>query len=284
METRLRIDDLKLKTIEYEAEANRLQQILQGVGITPDILSPAGQETLETLASLAVQLEIQRPTEACYCAALNDLDERAYAEMRQLQKMQQEDRKRVLDITSLSARLEELRRILEECEAESKIQEDQEATWKRETEHHKNKAADYDRVVEETQHELEARGYDPAGPLTHRSITGLSEDVTQAKRELEQMSQTLQTYCRLPPDVRLARAEVDRLQARLEELDAILQERVAQVVECTMRLPTIVVAVASDEATCQWRMRTRGLGKNHVFLQPILLVLHDPMLTLERLT
>ncbi|KAK2964607.1 putative HAUS augmin-like complex subunit 1 [Blattamonas nauphoetae] len=85
--------------------------------------------------------------------------------------------------------------------------------------------------IEQLQGTLTENGFYDDSPLSHENIIQQADDLEKLKKECSSLKDELEAYNKLPPNINLAKAEIERLRQRLGEITAQVQQILGQTVD-----------------------------------------------------
>ncbi|KAL1919617.1 uncharacterized protein VTP21DRAFT_1548 [Calcarisporiella thermophila] len=212
---KLSLQSFKETSYEYNAEAKRLNAILERLGIQSDSLSKQGANHLHTLSSIALTLGLGDVRLSSYQRALSALTLSSAQIKRQsatLESYAQTIRSWRLEADQKLARLKV---ILKECEAKRASEETKTADRYRSTETLSRKAREYRKRLEELEREYDENGIDS---LRYSSLKHLEHQLEQLEAALVTKKNRLERLHDIPPDYTLARLKLQEQRQKLANL------------------------------------------------------------------
>lgn len=216
------IEDIQQKTEEYNAEAQRLKDVLARMSLGTDLLTKPGNTSLLTLARLAQLLNIKDSSDSSYLLALQSLDNELY----KTERLQAEEEKKLKALTDSSKRAidraESLKKTIDlvnqKTSKELKMANER---MKDETPFFKKKTKAYAKDIAKLQ--IKQQHIDPN--ISHEALIKKSEKLDKLKLELEPLKEELNAYMVLPPN--LSETKI-LIQQKKNELDLLEKQLSAQ--------------------------------------------------------
>jgi len=205
---------------EYRSETERLQQLLKAFGVSTgdQFLSKSGTTSLEHLSKLANTLDLNQTTIGAYMMAIQDqLDDLDDLKMKKLNAVTEQKQVQA-HLTEATAKLSEIERMLDE---QTRLRPGllQEKTNK---EHalplFQKKGEEYQARVRHYQAGMKKAGFEPE--LEHSALVEMGKRVVDQQDQNVALRDKLRGFENLPPDMDLARIQVEEARLNLEDLQA----------------------------------------------------------------
>ncbi|KAL5005139.1 hypothetical protein ScPMuIL_018595 [Solemya velum] len=223
-DTMLIIEDLRQKSVEYNAEGRRLEHLLQAVGLTPTSLSQSGITSLRTLANLALLLKLKDTSDTSYLLGLQQLSE----ELSQTTMMRETVQKMITKVSQKTKtailKYNSLKKALENLEVQSAQQYPEQEKRAKETGFIHTKTKEYRAQIHKYQNYLNKTGLDPE--LYHHELVKTSEELKALKEEILPLKSKLQSYHSLPPDTSLTKVKIEEVRQQVAALEAELSKKI----------------------------------------------------------
>lgn len=209
--------DFKQKSIEYNAEAQRLSRILQRLQLTPESLSNSGSKSLQALSKLGMLLEVKDTSNTSYMLALQHLEDEVQRVEDEAEEETEELRKLVRSYRQTLHQCNSLQKAL--SEAKTKEAEDAELNAKKDHEitYFLQKERNYKKEIKKMENQLSHTKIEAS--LFHESLVKKSEILKDIKSQLEPLQAELESYSVLPPDLDMAKFKVAEYQMKVESLN-----------------------------------------------------------------
>nr|XP_032809209.1 HAUS augmin-like complex subunit 1 isoform X2 [Petromyzon marinus] len=219
----LLLEDYKQKSLEYQLEAERLQQLLMdAVGVSPSALSSSSTSSLQAIVQSAMVLELNSTSESSLMQAISEL--KAEAEEVRVEKEAEERLVKRLASKAAAAftQQEQLKLDLARVEQDAEVENAKKQRYLQLTDFLQRKSVDYRVQLKSAQVKLAASGVDPS--LYHQSLVTKGEELTKLKKKVSTLKAELNVYKDLPPNVSLARIKIEEAKRELAALDKELEE------------------------------------------------------------
>ncbi|CAM9410245.1 unnamed protein product [Lampetra planeri] len=244
----LLLDDYKQKSLEYQLEAECLQQLLMdAVGVSPSALSSSGTSSLQAIVQSAMVLELNSTSESrcSQCPMRREGWPRSYfkniwimlnifmqaiselkAEAEEV-RVEKEAEERLVERLARKAaaaftQQEQLKLDLARVEQDAEVENAKKERHLQLTDFLQRKSVDYRVQIKSAQVKLAASGVDPS--LYHQSLVTKGEELTKLKQKVSTLKAELNIYKDLPPNVSLARIKIEEAKRELAALDKELEE------------------------------------------------------------
>ncbi|KAL4228090.1 HAUS augmin-like complex subunit 1 [Mactra antiquata] len=223
-ECSLLIEDLRQKAEEYNAESNRLENILKKISLTSASLSKSGEMSLRTLANLALTLQTKDASDTSFILALQHLDDQIRqteharrAQQKILNRLKEKIKTAVITHSDLTNSLDHL---------EKKNIEEQPEMEKhgRDIQFIRSKVKEYKSHVKKLEGHLEKTGADPS--VHHDSLVKRSEELEKLRQEIIPLRTQMEAYHGLPPDAIKAHMKLDEMKERVASLEEQLTKKI----------------------------------------------------------
>ncbi|XP_027069412.1 AUGMIN subunit 1-like [Coffea arabica] len=215
-------NDFRQKATEYRAQAVRIREILEHVGLAQESLPSNVVSSAQVLASVADLLNIRDTELSSFLVAMADLSLRKTAVEEKRSKVQQES-KVLLDFTRKAiSRLTYLKRILAQleddiapCEAEMESRRTNLAIMD-------SKERQYEKQYSNCKAMLNRVGYSPE--ISHGVLAEMAEHRKELERKTKPILDTLRSYQDLPPDKALAVLAIEDKKRQYAAAEKYLEE------------------------------------------------------------
>jgi len=227
---------------QYRSEATRLHALLERMGFS-EMASPVNLsdsstskrshdvviscsllETVAYLAKVAVELDVKDPSLSSLLLALDNSSAR-------LRNVLEERQRECTESKQLSEKIQEQMEILESWQnILSTLNQQREQHLKEMEMRTQNisyleaKAIEYEEILKTLKEEVQNSGVTPN--VYHRSLVQLSDELRNLKRSIEPKLSLLQSYNELPPDISLAKIQIEDAKRKLYQLEEQLTNSV----------------------------------------------------------
>lgn len=222
--TQLVIEDLRQKATEYGAEAQRLSAILTEIHLTQGCLSQSGTTSLQTLASLALHLEIKDTSDSSYLLALQrhsdeaaKTSEQKNGEERALSQFTHKSKSALHKYNSLLKTLHTL-------EEKSVTQQPNTENKRKKVNFLLDKTKQYKASLQQLKRRLAQAGADPS--LYHQTLIKKAEHLESLRQKMSPLRTKLQSYHDLPPDISQTKVKIEELKQQVGALETELSRRI----------------------------------------------------------
>lgn len=200
-------NDFRQKAVEYHAQAARIREILESVGLAQDSLSSNVVGSAQVLANVANLLNIRDTELSSFLVAMGDISLRKTGVEEKRAKVQKES-KILLDYTRKAiARLTYLKRTLAQLEDDVAPCEAQMENWKTNLAIMVSKERQYLQQYSNYKAILNRVGYTP--DISHRELVEMAEHRKELEKKTKPILDTLRSYQDLPPDKALAALAIE---------------------------------------------------------------------------
>lgn len=222
-------NDFRQKATEYRAQAARIREILENVGLAQESLPSNVVGSAQVLANVANLLNIRDTELSSFLVAMGDISLRKTAVEEKRAKAQKES-KILLDYTRKAiARLTYLKRTLAQLEDDVAPCEAQMENWKTNLAVMASKERQYLQQYSNYKALLNRVGYKPE--ISHGLLVEMAEHRKDLEKKTKPILDTLRSYQDLPPDKALAALAIEdkkRQYAAAEKyLEDVLQSALA---------------------------------------------------------
>lgn len=222
-------NDFRQKTVEYRAQAARIREILENVGLAQESLPSNVVSSAQVLANVANFLNIRDTELSSFLVAMGDLSLRKTGVEEKRAKVQKES-KILLDYTRKAiARLTYLKRTLAQLEDDVPPCEAQMENWKTNLAVMASKERQYLQQYSNYKALLNRVGY--TQDISHGMLVEMAEHRQDLEKKTKPIMDTLRSYQDLPPDKALATLAIEdkkRQYAAAEKyLEDVLQSALA---------------------------------------------------------
>ncbi|KAL8153923.1 hypothetical protein V2J09_011683 [Rumex salicifolius] len=222
-------NDFRQKAAEYRAQAARIREILENVGLAQESLPSNVVSSAKVLASVSNLLNIRDTELSSYLVAMGDISLRKTGVEEKRAKVQKESKVLLDYIRKAIARLTYLKRILAQLEDEVSPCESQMDNWQTNLALMISKEKEYNQRYFNYKAILNRAGYTPE--ISHGVLVEMAEHRKELEKKTKPILDTLRSYQDLPPDKALAALAIEdkkRKYAAAEKyLDDLLQSTLA---------------------------------------------------------
>lgn len=228
----LEMEELQEARCEFQAEINRLSQILNKLGgLEEEMTSGLSGSYLNTLSELALALDLDLVPGSTTCAsslqaALAKLLVKQAELGPRVGLVKAEVEKGEVDMLELHARLARLEELAEQATVVERAGEQASGGQKKKTEFTLAKVEQYRRDIERSEAALVRHGgADPN--LRHGEIVKLKDKVDEVQSQVEPLKRELGGFLNLPPSIEMARVEVAGKKQELEKLEKEVESKIS---------------------------------------------------------
>jgi len=228
----LEMEELQEARCEFQAEINRLSQILNKLGgLEEEMTSGLSGSYLNTLSELALALDLDLVPGSTTCAsslqaALAKLLVKQAELGPRVGLVKAEVEKGEVDMLELHARLARLEELAEQATVVERAGEQASGGQKKKTEFTLAKVEQYRRDIERSEAALARHGgADPN--LRHGEIVKLKDKVDKVQSQVEPLKRELGGFLNLPPSIEMARVEVAGKKQELEKLEKEVESKIS---------------------------------------------------------
>jgi len=228
----LEMEELQEARSEFQAEINRLSQILNKLGgLEEEMTSGLSGSYLNTLTELALALDLDLVPGSTTCAsslqaALAKLLVKQAELGPRVGLVKAEVEKGEVDMLELHARLARLEELAEQATVVERAGEQASGGQKKKTEFTLAKVEQYRRDIERSEAALVRHGgADPN--LRHGEIVKLKDKVDELQSQVEPLKRELGGFLNLPPSIEMARVEVAGKKQELEKLEKEVESKIS---------------------------------------------------------
>jgi len=228
----LEMEELQEARCEFQAEINRLSQILSKLGgLEEEMTSGLSGSYLNTLSELALALDLDLVPGSTTCAsslqaALAKLLVKQAELGPRVGLVKAEVEKGEVDMLELHARLARLEELAEQATVVERAGEQASGGQKKKTEFTLAKVEQYRRDIERSEAALVRHGgADPN--LRHGEIVKLKDKVDEVQSQVEPLKRELGGFLNLPPSIEMARVEVAGKKQELEKLEKEVESKIS---------------------------------------------------------
>ncbi|PQP98263.1 AUGMIN subunit 1 [Prunus yedoensis var. nudiflora] len=199
--------DFRLKASEYRAQAARIGEILESVGLAQEGLASNVVSSAQVLANVANLLNIRDTELSSFLVAMGDISLRKTGVEEKRAKAQKESNV-LLDYTRKAiSRLTYLKRTLAQLEDDAGQCEAHIEHWKNNLALMLGKEKQYNQETVRFKDTLNRVGYTP--DISHGVLVGLAEERKELEKKTKPVLDTLRSYQDLPPDKALAALAIE---------------------------------------------------------------------------
>jgi len=228
----LEMEELQEARSEFQAEINRLSQILNKLGgLEEEMTSGLSGSYLNTLSELALALDLDLVPGSTTCAsslqaALAKLLVKQAELGPRVGMVKAEVEKGEVDMLELHARLARLEELAEQAAVVERAGEQASGGQKKKTEFTIAKVEQYRRDIERSEAALVRHGgADPN--LRHGEIVKLKDKVDEVQSQVDPLKRELGGFLNLPPSIEMARVEVAGKKQELEKLEKEVESKIS---------------------------------------------------------
>jgi len=228
----LEMEELQEARSEFQAEINRLSQILNKLGgLEEEMTSGLSGSYLNTLSELALALDLHLVPGSTTCAsslqaALAKLLVKQAELGPRVGVVKAEVEKGEVDMLELHARLARLEELAEQAAVVERAGEQASGGQKKKTEFTLAKVEQYRRDIERSEAALVRHGgADPN--LRHGEIVKLKDKVDEVQSQVDPLKRELGGFLNLPPSIEMARVEVAGKKQELEKLEKEVESKIS---------------------------------------------------------
>ncbi|OAY76124.1 AUGMIN subunit 1 [Ananas comosus] len=214
--------DLRLKAGEYRAQAARIREILDRVGLARDNLSPAAAASAQVVASVANLFNIRDTELSSFIVANGDLSLRK-ADAEEKRANVQKESKVLLEYTRKAiTKLTELKKTLAKFENEVAMHEALMHQWQTNLAILESKERQYMLQLSNYKAILNRVGYTPE--INHGVLMEMAEHKKDLEKKTKPILDTLRSYQDLPPDKTLAALAIEEKMRQYAAAEKYLEE------------------------------------------------------------
>ncbi|KAJ8759990.1 hypothetical protein K2173_010846 [Erythroxylum novogranatense] len=200
-------NDFRQKAAEYRAQAARIREILEHVGLAQESLPSNVVASSQVLANVANLLNIRDTELSSFLVAMGDISLRKTGVEEKRAKVQKES-KILLDYTRKAiARLTYLKRTLAQLEDDVAPCESQMENWRTNLAVMASKERQYFQQYSNYKALLNRVGYSPE--ISHSVLVEMAEHRKDLEKKTKPILDTLRSYQDLPPDKALAALAIE---------------------------------------------------------------------------
>ncbi|XP_010525489.1 PREDICTED: AUGMIN subunit 1-like [Tarenaya hassleriana] len=215
-------NDFRQKASEYRAQAARIREILENVGLAQESLPSNVVSLAQVLANVANLLNIRDTELSSFLVAMGDISLRKTGVEEKRAKTQKES-KILLDYTRKAIqRLTYLKKILAQLEDDVAPCESQMENWKTNLEVMASKERQYIQQYKNYETLLNRVGYSP--DISHRVLVEMAEYKKELEKKTKPVLDTLRSYQDLPPDKALAALAIEDKKRQFAAAEKYLEE------------------------------------------------------------
>lgn len=222
-------NDFRQKATEYHAQAARIREILEHVGLAQESLPANVVASAQVLASVANLLNIRDTELSSFLVAMADLSLRKTAVEEKRLQVQQESkvlldytRKAISRLTYLKRTLAQLEDDIAPCEAEMESRKTNLAIMDSKERQYVQQYSNYKAMLNRV-------GYSPE--ISHGVLVEMAEHRKELEKKTKPILDTLRSYQDLPPDKALAALAIEdkkrQYAAAEKHLEDVLQSALA---------------------------------------------------------
>lgn len=219
-DAQLLLSDLRQKSMEYRREAKCDKTILAYNGLTPDLLSESGLNSLKTLCKLTEKLRLGPGnfSDSSYMLALCDLQQKL-SELRQSHV----EKKRILFNMAIDSKSEREMLTNIDCWLDEKVKSSTENTEEetKKAKYFSAKNNSYKTRVAQKNKILTKIG--ARSSLHHDVLAKFSKEVTELQASTKEIQKKLSTYEKLPPSLSQLNIKVAEKEVELAHLEKKLE-------------------------------------------------------------
>ncbi|CAL9050044.1 AUGMIN subunit 1-like [Musa acuminata AAA Group] len=214
--------DLRLKASEYRAEAARIREVLERVGLAREQLSPGAIGSAQVVAGVANLLNIRDTEMSSFVVAMGDLSLRK-ADVEEKRAKVQKESKVLLEYTRKAiAKLNDLKKTLAKFENEVGLHEAQMLQWQTNLAILDSKERQYMLQLNNFKAILNRVGY--TSDINHGVLMEMAEHKKDLEKKTKPILDTLRSYQDLPPDKTLAALAIEDKKRQYAAAEKYLEE------------------------------------------------------------
>ncbi|XP_072970170.1 AUGMIN subunit 1 [Typha angustifolia] len=199
--------DLRLKALEFRAQAARIREILDRIGLSRENLSPAAISSAHIVAAVANLLDIRDTEMSSFIVANGDLALRK-ADVEEKRAKVQKESQALLEYTRKAiAKLTELKKTYGKFENEVAMHEAKMHQWQTNLAILDSKERQYMLQLSNYKAILNRVGYTPE--INHGVLMEMAEHKKDLEKKTKPIMDTLRSYQDLPPDKALAALAIE---------------------------------------------------------------------------
>ncbi|KXJ22669.1 HAUS augmin-like complex subunit 1 isoform X1 [Exaiptasia diaphana] len=223
-DTEIVAEDMRQKAVEYDLEAQRMQKVLDYLGLSLSSLSQSGDHSIKILSDIALLLGLKDCTSSSLLLGIINqsrtlnkvLDDRA-EESSIYSKLISKTKSALVQANSLQ-------RTFESLEEQHTLHKPVLEKRSHETEFFHNKAKQYHKIVREAEEYQKSLRLESS--IFHENLVKKSEDVNYLKEKSKPLKDKLEIYQDLPPDLSLAKVKVEEAKLQLARLEEQLSSNI----------------------------------------------------------
>lgn len=215
-------NDFRQKAVEYRAQAARIREILENVGLAQESLPSNVVSSAQVLANVANLLNIRDTELSSFLVAMGDLSLRKTGVEEKRSKVQKES-KILLDYTRKAiARLTYLKRTLTQLEDDVPPCEAQMENWRTNLAVMASKERQYLQQYSNYKSLLNRVGY--SQDISHGMLVEMAEHRQDLEKKTKPIMDTLRSYQDLPPDKALATLAIEDKKRQYADAEKYLED------------------------------------------------------------
>lgn len=215
-------NDFRQKAVEYRAQAARIREILENVGLAQESLPSNVVSSAQVLANVANLLNIRDTELSSFLVAMGDLSLRKTGVEEKRSKVQKES-KILLDYTRKAiARLTYLKRTLTQLEDDVPPCEAQMENWRTNLAVMASKERQYLQQYSNYKSLLNRVGYNQ--DISHGMLVEMAEHRQDLEKKTKPIMDTLRSYQDLPPDKALATLAIEDKKRQYADAEKYLED------------------------------------------------------------
>ncbi|KAG0467403.1 hypothetical protein HPP92_018372 [Vanilla planifolia] len=214
--------DLRLKASEYRAQAARIREILDSVGLSQERLTPGAISSAQVVASVANLLNVRDTETSSFIVAMGDLSLRK-ADVDEKRAKVQKDSKVLLEYTRKAiGKLNDLKKTFIKFDNEVPVHEAQMDQWQRNMAIMDSKERQYVLQLNNYKALLGRVGY--TSEINHGVLMEMAEHKKDLEKKTKPILDTLRSYQDLPPDKALAALAIEEKKRQYAAAEKYLEE------------------------------------------------------------
>jgi HAUS augmin-like complex subunit 1 len=214
--------DFRQKATEYRAQAARIREILESVGLAQESLPSNVVSSTQVLANVANLLNIRDTELSSFLVAMGDISLRKTGVEEKRAKVEKES-KILLDYTRKAlSRLTYLKRTMAQLEDDVSLCENQVKYWKENLEVMSKKEHQYLKQYKNYKSLLNRVGYTPE--ISHGVLVQMAEHRKELEKKTKPVLDTLRSYQDLPPDKALAALAIEDKKRQFAAAEKYLED------------------------------------------------------------
>ncbi|KAH6779638.1 HAUS augmin-like complex subunit [Perilla frutescens var. hirtella] len=216
------LNDFHQKSAEYRAQAARMREILEKVGLVKESLPSNLVSSARILASVANMLDIRDTELSSFLVAATDLSQRK-ADVEEKRAQAKRESKQLLDFTRKAiTRLSFLKRTIVQLENDIAPSEAEMEHWKLNMAILVKKETQYLQEYSNYKKVLDRLAYSPE--IRHGVLVEMADHRKEMEKKTRQIHDSLRSFHDLPPDNALAALAIEEKKQQLAAAEKYLED------------------------------------------------------------